>query len=68
MYIDWLINNTKTGRGFISQRTILPTYSAICQLYGMAVIHNHGRTDEGIPIGQILTPQDIYNPCPWEQQ
>jgi hypothetical protein len=60
MRTDWLIDNTKESRGFIAQRVQIVTYSAICCLYGKAMIINHGQTDEGIPIGQILTPYDYY--------
>ena len=59
MYIDWLINNTKTSRGFISQRVQIMTYMAISQLFGSAFIKNHGKTHAGIYIGQILTPADV---------
>ena len=59
MQILWLINNLKEGNGFVAQRVQIVTYSAVCVLYGRAVIKDHGRTGEGIPIGQILTPKDI---------
>jgi len=60
MYIDWLINNTVESRGFISRRVHLVTYSAICTLYGSSFIMDHGRTCNGITIGRILKPTDLY--------
>jgi hypothetical protein len=60
MNIDWLIDNSKNSRGFISQRTVFQTYAAICQTFGTAMIKNHGRTEEGISIGQVLSPVDFY--------
>ena len=62
MYIDWLVDNSKNSRGFVAQRVQIVTYAAICQLFGTAAIKNYGKTDEGVYIGQILTPMNVYQP------
>ena len=60
MNIDWLMNNSKNSRGFVASRVVIVTYSAICQIFGTAMIKNHGKTGEGINIGQVLLPVDFY--------
>ena len=59
MNIDWLLKNSKESNGFVASRVVMVTYQAICIMFGTAFIKDHGRTIEGISIGQILTPTDV---------
>lgn len=61
MKADWLIKNAGESRGFISQRVRIVTYHAIFLLFGKSIIKDHGRTDEGVPICQILAPLQLYD-------
>lgn len=60
MNIDWLIHNSIESNGFVAKRVHLVTYNAICIIYGMCSAINHGKTKNGLHIGQILTPYKMY--------
>ncbi len=64
MRADWLILNAMYSDGFVAARVFLVTYIAVLKCYGTAYTKDHGRTQEGIPIGQVLTPEMVYLPDP----